>query len=96
MEHSIIVTIQFPAIHLNPLSVNITKKDYEKEYSNKFPKDYIVIVVPHYLEKEKVLIDVYNTKNSYLDNTSVKSLNDIYIHLKNMSTSIRSLNKFKL
>lgn len=97
MEHKIIVLIQIPCFGLSISSTNdIMEKSY-KNLKKTFPKDYVLLITPHHIEKEqKVLMEVFNTEKTDLKKEDIEKIEKVIKNYTNYKISIDNVKKFNL
>jgi len=61
-----------------------------------FPKDYIVLIFPHFLEEMKCIIEILNTENIQTDLKDLEEIISSFEEMKNFSISNKTISKYNL
>lgn len=98
ITHKIIIAIHVPVINcsLQQQHEIINRATQTYVYSTIFPQDYIVLIFPHNLEEEKIIIEALNTENMHSELEGLQEILTKFEEMKNFTDSNKIVNKYNL
>ena len=97
LEHKIIISIHVPVTGFSRQREVQTMEEVTNMYTGVFPKDYIVLFLPHRLEDhDKVIIEAIDTSNLNSKPEDFENIYEKFKEMKNFSISNNGIAKYDL